>query len=69
MLSRFASTIRACSLVSETIADWVLARVNETRRVVAVGGGIYGVAPTGLLDGREVTTNWHQAKEEVAVCE
>jgi hypothetical protein len=43
------------SLVSETIAEWVLARVNETRRVVAVGGGIYGVAPTGLLDGREVT--------------
>jgi transcriptional regulator GlxA family with amidase domain len=51
------------SLVSETIADWVLARVNETRRVVAVGGGIYGVAPTGLLDGREVTTHWRYASD------
>ena len=50
-----------CSLVSETIADWVLARVNDTRRVVAIGGGIYGVAPTGLLDGREVTTHWRYA--------
>jgi transcriptional regulator GlxA family with amidase domain len=49
------------SLVSETIAEWVLARINETRRVVAVGGGIYGVAPTGLLDGREVTTHWRYA--------
>ena len=39
------------SLASETIAEWLLARVNETRRVVTIGGGIYGVAPTGLLDG------------------
>jgi len=45
------------SLVNERIADWILARVNETRRVSAIGGGIYGVAPTGLLDGREVTTH------------
>jgi transcriptional regulator GlxA family with amidase domain len=55
------------SLVSERIANWVLARVKETRRVVAVGGGIYGVAPTGLLDGREVTTHWRYANE-VARC-
>jgi transcriptional regulator GlxA family with amidase domain len=55
------------SLVGETIADWVLARVNETRRVVAIGGGIYGVAPTGLLDGREVTTHWRCASD-VARC-
>jgi transcriptional regulator GlxA family with amidase domain len=55
------------SLVRETIADWVLGRVNETRRVVAVGGGIYGVAPTGLLDGREVTTHWRYASD-VARC-
>src|SRR5438132_8142143 len=41
------------SLASETIAEWLMARVNETRRVVAIGGGIYGVAPSGLLDGRE----------------
>jgi len=26
-----------------------------------VCGGIYGVAPTGLLDGREVTTHWRLA--------
>lgn len=51
------------SLASETIADWLLARVNETRRVVAVGGGIYGLAPTGLLDGREVTTHWRYASD------
>src|SRR5438094_1441052 len=55
------------SLVSETIAEWVLANVNESRRVVAIGGGIYGVAPSGLLDGREVTTHWRYAND-VARC-
>jgi len=51
------------SLINETIADWILARVNHTRRVAAIGAGIYGVAPTGLLDGREVTTHWHYASD------
>src|SRR5947199_8464369 len=46
------------SLVSETIADWVLARVNETRRVVTIGGGIYGVAPTGILVCHKVTSQY-----------
>ena len=55
------------SLVSERIADWILAHVKETRRVAAIGAGIYGVAQTGLLDGREVTTHWRYASD-VARC-
>ncbi len=51
----------------ERMADWVLARANQIRRVAAIGGGIYGVAPTGLLDGREVTTHWRYASD-VARC-
>jgi transcriptional regulator GlxA family with amidase domain len=51
------------SLVGERIADWLLARVNQTRRVAAIGAGIYGVAPTGSLDGREVTTHWRYASD------
>jgi transcriptional regulator GlxA family with amidase domain len=54
-------------LVGEKIADWLLARVNQTRRIAAIGGGIYGVASTGLLDGREVTTHWRYASD-VARC-
>jgi transcriptional regulator GlxA family with amidase domain len=54
-------------LVSERIADWVLARVDQTRRVAAIGAGIYGLAQTGLLDGREVTTHWRYASD-VARC-
>jgi transcriptional regulator GlxA family with amidase domain len=51
------------SLLSERIADWILARLNQTRRVATIGAGIYGVAPTGLLDGREVTTHWRYASD------
>jgi transcriptional regulator GlxA family with amidase domain len=46
------------SPVCERIAEWILTRVNQTRRIAAIGAGIYGIAPTGLLDGREVTTHW-----------
>jgi transcriptional regulator GlxA family with amidase domain len=51
----------------EEIADWILARANRTRRIAAIGTGIYGLAPTGLLDGREVTTHW-QCASDVARC-
>ncbi len=51
--------------VVERIADWILARVNQTRRVAVIGAGIYAVAPTGLLDGREVTTNRRYASDVV----
>jgi transcriptional regulator GlxA family with amidase domain len=49
--------------VSEKISDWVLTRANRTRRIAAICTGIYGVAPTGLLDGREVTTHWRFASD------
>jgi transcriptional regulator GlxA family with amidase domain len=51
------------SFVGERIADWILARVDQTRRVAAIGAGIYGVAQTGLLDGREVTTHYRYASD------
>jgi transcriptional regulator GlxA family with amidase domain len=51
---------------SEKIADWILTRVNRTR-IATISTGIYGLAPTGLLDGREVTTHWRFASD-VAKC-
>ena len=48
---------------SEKIADWILTRAKRTRRIAAIGTGIYGLAPTGLLDGREVTTHWRYASD------
>jgi len=49
--------------VSDKVSAWILKRVNDTRRIGAVCTGIYGVAPTGLLDGREVTTHWRFARD------
>jgi transcriptional regulator GlxA family with amidase domain len=48
---------------SSRVAEWVLRRAPETRRVVSVCTGIYGLAPTGLLDGRTVTTHWRFAAD------
>src|SRR5205807_7016505 len=46
------------AVVSERIADWIVAHADQTRRIGAIGDGIYGLVPTGLLAGREVTTPW-----------
>lgn len=53
--------------VNRKVVDWVLARKNATRRIASVCTGIYGLAATGLLDGRAVTTHWRFAAE-VARC-
>jgi transcriptional regulator GlxA family with amidase domain len=39
-------------------ADWILGRAERGRRVVSVCTGLYGLAATGLLDGRRATTHW-----------
>jgi transcriptional regulator GlxA family with amidase domain len=49
--------------ISAKLSDWVLTRANRTRRIVSICSGIYGLAPTGLLDGREVTTHWRFASD------
>lgn len=44
-------------------AAWVKSRGAGIRRVASVCTGIYGLAPTGWLDGRRVTTHWRYAKD------
>jgi transcriptional regulator GlxA family with amidase domain len=48
------------------LANWITPRVNDIRRVASVCTGIYGLAPTGLLDGRRVTTHWKFADDLAA---
>ena len=45
------------------VAKWLTYRAPTTRRIVAVGTGIYPLAMTGLLDRREVATHWRVAKD------
>jgi transcriptional regulator GlxA family with amidase domain len=45
------------------IVEWVAKRAPHTRRIASICSGIYGLAPTGLLDGREVTTHWRFASD------
>jgi transcriptional regulator GlxA family with amidase domain len=47
--------------VNRKVADWILERAKTTRRIASVCTGIYGLAATGLLDGRRVTTHWRFA--------
>lgn len=49
--------------INRAVADWILKRAETTRRFASICTGIYGLAPTGLLDGREVTTHWRFASD------
>jgi transcriptional regulator GlxA family with amidase domain len=44
--------------VNRKVAKWIVEKAEETRRIASVCTGIYGLAATGLLDGRRVTTHW-----------
>ena len=46
---------------NERVSSWVKSRAGRIRRIASVCTGIYGLAPTGLLDGRRVTTHWKYA--------
>lgn len=48
------------------LASAIMARETGLRRIVAVCTGIYGLAPTGLLNGRRVTTHWDHARDVAA---
>jgi transcriptional regulator GlxA family with amidase domain len=45
------------------VAAWINAIPGQTRRVAAVCTGVFGLAATGLLNGRRVTTHWRYAQD------
>src|SRR5438034_1573320 len=51
---------------SSLIAKWISSRAKRIRRIASVCTGVYALAPTGLLDGRRVTTHWRFARDVAA---
>ncbi len=49
--------------IQEPLAEWLLSRAHETRRLASICTGVYALASTGLLDGREVTSHWRSASD------
>jgi transcriptional regulator GlxA family with amidase domain len=49
--------------INRKIVGWILETAKGTRRIASVCTGIYGLAETGLLDGRRVTTHWRFAAD------
>lgn len=48
---------------SPDVIRWIRRRSAHARRIVSVCVGAFALAPTGLLDGRRVTTHWHHAEK------
>ena len=48
---------------STIISEWLTPRADRIRRIASVCTGVYALAPTGLLDGRKVTTHWRFARD------
>jgi len=56
-------SLRLKEATSRRIAHWLRQRAPQVRRIASVCTGIYGLAPSGLLDGRRVTTHWRYARD------
>lgn len=50
------------SLTVDAISNWLLHRSDETQRLGAVATAVFALAATGLLDGRQVSTDWRAAR-------
>lgn len=40
------------------LSEWIKQSAQDIRRIATVCTGVYGLAPTGLLNGRRVATHW-----------
>jgi transcriptional regulator GlxA family with amidase domain len=59
-------SLRTQPTIQARVAAWVQRQAKQTRRIAAVCTGAYAIAPTGLLDGRKVTTHWRFAEDLAA---
>lgn len=48
---------------NKRLSKWLKQRAPNTRRIAALGKGIYALAASGLLDGRQAVIHWRFAKD------
>lgn len=53
-------------LIPQRVIDWTQHHAEHTQRIGSVCTGLFILARTGLLNGRRVTTHWHNADEIAA---
>jgi transcriptional regulator GlxA family with amidase domain len=51
---------------SRKAAAWIASMAGATRRIASICTGAFGLADTGLLDGRRVTTHWRFVRDLAA---
>jgi transcriptional regulator GlxA family with amidase domain len=49
--------------VGRNISQWLSVHANGVRRVASVNTGIYALALSGYLDGRQVATHWRSCRD------
>jgi len=49
--------------LNRKLVKWLKQRAPNTRRIAALGRGIYALASAGLLDGRQAVIHWRFAKD------
>jgi transcriptional regulator GlxA family with amidase domain len=52
-------------VTNSAVSSWLRSHAPRIRRIASICTGIYGLAPTGLLDGRCVTTHWRFVEDVV----
>ena len=52
--------------IGARVGAWIGANLQHFRRVAAVCTGAFALSASGVLDGRQVTTHWHYARELAA---
>ncbi len=48
---------------SRRAAAWLSSRASSTRRIASISTGLYALAQSGLVDGRQVATHWRFSRD------
>ena len=51
---------------AQRLSTWLLGSASKIRRIASVCTGVYGIAPSGLLNGRSVATHWKYVSDVAA---